>query len=44
MLQEIFQISQVGVNGDLVLPLELRPHAAELFALALGRADVVHDV
>lgn len=29
---------------DLVLPLELCPHAAEVLCLAVCRSDVVHDV
>lgn len=34
----------VGVNVDLVLPLELGPHTPELSLVAVSGLDVVHDV
>ena len=38
------QLRQAGVHRHLVLPLELRPHGAELGLGAGGGDDVVHDV
>ena len=38
------QLRQAGVHRHLVLPLELRPHGAELGLCAGGGDDVVHDV
>ena len=34
----------VGADGDLVLPLKLRPHPPELGVGASSRHDVIHDV
>jgi hypothetical protein len=44
MLKEVAQIRDVGVNCNLVLPLELGPHAAKVFALALCWANVIHYI
>ena len=38
------EVRQRGVDGHLVLPLELRPHGSELGLGAGGGHDVVHDV
>ena len=38
------EVRQRRVDGHLVLPLELRPHGAELVLSAGGGDDVVHDV
>ena len=38
------EVRQRRVDGHLVLPLELRPHGAELGLGAGGGHDVVHDV
>ena len=38
------QLRQAGVHRHLVLPLELRPHGAELVLSAGGGDDIVHDV
>ena len=44
MLEELGEVVDVGVDGHLVLPLELGPHLAELGVGAVARHDVVHDV
>jgi len=40
----LVQVGDVGVDGDLVLPLKLGPHRPELRVRAARRHDVVHDV
>jgi len=44
LLQELPQCLGLGVDVDLVLPFEFRPHGSELRLCALRRLDVVHDV
>ena len=44
VVQIFVQIGDVGVDGDLVLPLELGPHLAELCVVARCRHNVVHYV
>jgi len=38
------QVCDVGVDGDLVFPLKLGPHLAELGVSAARWHNVVHDV
>jgi len=38
------QVCDVGVDGDLVFPLKLGPHLAELGVRAARWHNVVHDV
>ena len=44
MFQIFWQIWDVGVDGNLVLPLELSPHLSELCVCTGGRNDVIHNV
>lgn len=44
VVQIFVQIGDVGVDSDLVLPLELGPHLAELRVIARCRHNVVHYV
>lgn len=44
VVQILVEIGDVGVDSDLVFPLELRPHLTELRVGARRRHDVVHDV
>jgi len=44
VVQIFVQIADVGVDGDLILPLKLGPHLTELRVVAGRWHDVVHYV
>ena len=44
VVQILVKVDNVGVDGDLVFPLELSPHLTELPVGARRRDNVVHDV
>lgn len=40
----MWDLQNVGVDIDFVLPLKFSPHAAELGLSAVRRVDIVHDI
>jgi hypothetical protein len=44
MAQELMQVINIGVDGNLVLPFKLSPHASEVLMLAFTWANVVHNI
>ena len=44
MLQVLVDVGDGRIDGDLIFPLEFRPHLTEFRVRARGRNDVIHDV